>query len=69
MAGHELNRTLAHSMCILVRPRRQPVSPLTCVLHLPCTPTGRDTAGAGQHRLVSQISTIAGLRTSGSRTE
>ena len=29
-------------------------SPLTCVLHLPCTLslTGYDTAGAGQHRLI-----------------
>ena len=29
-------------------------SPLTCVLHLPCTLslTGCDTAGAGQHRLI-----------------
>ena len=27
-------------------------SPLTFVLHLPCTLTGCDTAGAGQHRLI-----------------
>ena len=31
---------------------------LTCVLHLPCTLTGCDTAGAGQHRLI-RSSTIA----------
>ena len=37
-------------------------SPLTFVLHLQCTLTGCDTAGAGQYRLIrystDQISTI-----------
>ena len=31
---------------------KQAASPLTCVLHLPGTLTGCDTAGAGQHRLL-----------------
>ena len=41
-------------------------SPVTCVLHLPCTLTGCDTAGAGQHRLIrsAQDQHHRGLRTS-----
>jgi hypothetical protein len=38
-------------------------SPLTCVLQPPCTLTGCDTAGAGQHRLI-RSEHHRGLRTS-----
>ena len=37
-------------VCVCVT--KKIASTLICVLHLPCTLTGCDTAGAGQHRLI-----------------
>ena len=46
-------RLTAHSMKdVYVCAAKQAASPLTCVLQPPCTLTGHNTAGAGQHRLI-----------------
>ena len=57
--GPHIGRTQHVCVCAATKT----ASPLTCVLQLPCTLTGCDTAGAGQHRLIrsapsDQISTI-----------
>ena len=57
MAGHELNpnrdvKRRSHTACVSLCDLSISQSPLTFVLHLPCTLTGCETAGAGQHRLI-----------------